>query len=89
MSRDNHSHVLSYLLLTETWATLGEGLTPLPVEKTVSKEPFMVSKVAVSESGLSLRSCLDLPGTLVLSQCPWPLADVGDDCVGCGQGSWL
>lgn len=49
----------------------------------------MVSKVAVSESGLSLRSCLYLPGTLVLSQCPWPLADDGDDWVGCSQGSWL
>lgn len=49
----------------------------------------MVSKVAVSESGLSLRSCLYLPGTLVLSQCPWPLADDGDDWVGYSQGSWL
>lgn len=49
----------------------------------------MVSKVAVSESGLSLGSCLYLPGTLVLSQCPWSLADGGNDWAGCCQGYWL
>lgn len=80
-------HFLSYLYLTETWVTLRAG--PFSVAKTGSKKPFTVSKVTATELGLNPRSCLYLPGTLVLSQCSWPLADDGDGWTGCYHRYWL
>lgn len=74
-SQDNLSHALSYLHLTKNLQSPSEQVlvqvstSPHSVERG-SEKPFTVSMAAASEPGPSSRTCLHLPGTLILFKRP-------------------